>query len=86
MISDAIRGFTGSIEWRDSAGSMAVWDKASGVFFGQVPNMSKIVRIHNYADGDNDTFFVFSMDVSRQVPVSHENRPVSVSAFACITY
>ena len=29
---------------------------------------------------------LYTFDASRQVPISHENRPAAIAALACITY
>ncbi|MDR2731414.1 MAG: hypothetical protein LBB81_11030 [Treponema sp.] len=77
-IGDAIRNITGQFDIGNNSdddtfgqGAFTI-DDGQGYGGGLYPGWSK--------------WKLFCFDASRVVPVSHENRPVSISALFCISY
>ena len=78
-ISDAIRNITGEIV---GGIQMAVFNLGRGVFYGQ----DETPRLAQNPNGHTGFLRNIFFDAGLVVPVSHENRPASISAMVCITF
>jgi hypothetical protein len=85
FIADAIRNITGHIESGDV--NVNYWNILGqrGVIFPSIFGDSSYCAVLE-AVAQVNQMIGFNLDVSRQVPTSHENRPASISAMVCITY
>jgi len=79
-IGDAIRNFTGSLQFSASNWTLAA--QGGGVFSGK--NSGGVASIN--PSGNTTGYYNLNFDPSLAVPVAHENRSASISALVCISY
>ena len=79
FISDAIRNITGEIV---GGLQMAVFHAGHRAFYAR----DETPRLAQNPDGPTGFYEKIVFDAGLVVPVSHENRPASISTMTCITF